>query len=210
MAQETSEKIFRFSNPDMAINLVGINDANLTLIEEGLNVRISPFGDELRISGEAEAVSLTLQLLEAATKLLAQGIKLSPQDIASAVAMAKRGTLEYFADMYSETLLRDAKGQPIRIKNFGQRQYVDAIKHNDITFGIGPAGTGKNFSRRGDGSCSHEGRPSRADYFDASGRGSRRKVLAFSLVISRKRLILICVRFMTLYMQFWGKNTPIA
>ena len=145
MAQETSEKIFRFSNPDMAINLVGINDANLTLIEEGLNVRISPFGDELRISGETEAVSLTLQLLEAATKLLAQGIKLSPQDIASAVAMAKRGTLEYFADMYSETLLRDAKGQPIRIKNFGQRQYVDAIKHNDITFGIGPAGTGKTF-----------------------------------------------------------------
>ncbi|HAJ53930.1 MAG TPA: phosphate starvation-inducible protein PhoH, partial [Lactobacillus sp.] len=48
MAQETSEKIFRLSNPDMAINLVGINDANLTLIEEGLNVRISPFGDELR------------------------------------------------------------------------------------------------------------------------------------------------------------------
>ena len=93
LAQETSEKIFRFSNPDMAINLVGINDANLTLIEEGLNVRISPFGDELRISGETEAVSLTLQLLEAATKLLAQGIKLSPQDIASAVAMAKRGTL---------------------------------------------------------------------------------------------------------------------
>ncbi len=145
MAQETSEKIFRLSNPDMAINLVGINDANLTLIEEGLNVRISPFGDELRIHGDTEAVSLTLQLLEAASKLLAQGIKLSPQDIASAVAMAKRGTLEYFADMYSETLLRDAKGQPIRVKNFGQRQYVDAIKHNDITFGIGPAGTGKTF-----------------------------------------------------------------
>ena len=115
------------------------------MIEEGLNVQISPFGDELRIHGDTEAVSLTLQLLEAASKLLAQGIKLSPQDIASAVAMAKRGTLEYFADMYSETLLRDAKGQPIRVKNFGQRQYVDAIKHNDITFGIGPAGTGKTF-----------------------------------------------------------------
>jgi len=43
----------------MAINLVGINDANLTLIEEGLNVRISPFGDELRISGESETGSLT-------------------------------------------------------------------------------------------------------------------------------------------------------
>lgn len=65
MAQETTEKIFRFSNPDMDINSVGINDANLTLIEEGLNVRISPFGDELRNCGEAEADCLTRLLLEA-------------------------------------------------------------------------------------------------------------------------------------------------
>lgn len=76
---------------------------------------------------------------------MATGIQLTPLDIECAVDMDKRGTLEYFADMYSETLLRDAQGTPIRIKNFGQRTYVDAIQHNDITFGIGPAGTGKTF-----------------------------------------------------------------
>ena len=91
MATRNLEKIFRLSNPDMVINLVGINDANLTLIEEGLNVQISPLGMSCGFMGILKRVSLTLQLLEAASKLLAQGIKLSPQDIASAVAMAKRG-----------------------------------------------------------------------------------------------------------------------
>jgi phosphate starvation-inducible PhoH-like protein len=47
--------------------------------------------------------------------------------------------------MYNETLIKDAKGAPIRVKNFGQRQYINKIKHNDITFGIGPAGTGKTY-----------------------------------------------------------------
>ena len=59
--------------------------------------------------------------------------------------MAHRGTLDYFADLYSETIIRDRRGRSIRVKNFGQRQYVNAIKHNDITFGIGPAGTGKTY-----------------------------------------------------------------
>ncbi len=59
--------------------------------------------------------------------------------------MAHRGTLEYFADLYSETIIKDRRGRAIRVKNFGQRQYVNAMKHNDITFGIGPAGTGKTY-----------------------------------------------------------------
>jgi phosphate starvation-inducible PhoH-like protein len=144
LAQETSEKIFRLSNPDMAINLVGINDANLTLIEEGLNVQISPFGDELRIHGDTEAVSLTLQLLEAASKLLAQGIKLSAQDIASAVAMAKRGTLEYFADMYSETLLRDAKGQQFGSKTLGSASTLMPLSITISRLALGQQALGRH------------------------------------------------------------------
>lgn len=59
--------------------------------------------------------------------------------------MAHRGTLEYFGDLYKETIVKDRKGNPIRVKTFGQRQYVHAIKHRDVTFGIGPAGTGKTY-----------------------------------------------------------------
>lgn len=142
---ETVEKTLTLASADQAIAIAGINDQNLTLIEEGLDVLIAPFGQELRLSGTPTATSLAYQLITQLLTLLGRGIAVAPQDVVSAINMAKRGTLEYFADMYSETLIRDAKGAPIRVKNFGQRQYVQSIKHNDITFGIGPAGTGKTY-----------------------------------------------------------------
>ncbi|MFD1440625.1 PhoH family protein [Lacticaseibacillus hegangensis] len=145
MAEESVEKSLSLASTDQAIALAGINDENFTLIEEALDVLIAPFGDTLKISGSPKATSLAYQLIQQLVTLLSRGIAIAPQDVVSGVNMAQRGTLEYFADMYSETLLRDAKGAPIRVKNFGQRQYVQSIKHNDITFGIGPAGTGKTY-----------------------------------------------------------------
>ena len=59
--------------------------------------------------------------------------------------MADRGTLDYFTDLYKEVIIKDRQGRSIRVKNFGQRQYIKAIQENDLTFGIGPAGTGKTF-----------------------------------------------------------------
>ncbi|MCC3237285.1 PhoH family protein, partial [Pediococcus acidilactici] len=63
----------------------------------------------------------------------------------SAMKMAEKGTLNYLPELYSTVLIKDAKGKPVRIKNFGQRQYVESVKNNDVTFGIGPAGTGKTY-----------------------------------------------------------------
>ncbi|MFD1485638.1 PhoH family protein [Lacticaseibacillus baoqingensis] len=145
MAQNTTDKTFLLSSPEEAITMAGINDQYFKMIEEALAVTIAPFGQELRLKGDSAATSKAYQLLAQIQQLLQQGIKLSGPDIASALNMAKRGTLEYFAEMYSETLIKDAKGAPIRVKNFGQRQYVNKIRHNDITFGIGPAGTGKTY-----------------------------------------------------------------
>ncbi|MFD1431840.1 PhoH family protein [Lacticaseibacillus yichunensis] len=145
MAEESSEKIFLLADADQAISLAGINDQNFARIEEGLGVTIAPTGQGLRLTGPAEKVSLTYQLLSQMLVLLGQGIRLSAPDIQSAIKMAQRGTLDYFTDMYSTVLIRDAKGGAIRVKNFAQRQYIDMIKRNDITFGIGPAGTGKTF-----------------------------------------------------------------
>ncbi len=59
--------------------------------------------------------------------------------------MVEKGTLDYLPDLYSTILIKDAKGKPVRIKNFGQRQYVQSVNDNDVTFGIGPAGTGKTY-----------------------------------------------------------------
>lgn len=139
------EKDFYLKNANIAPALFGINDSYLKLLEESKNVTINPFGDYIKISGNQEDVIEIQEILSELVKLLNQGINLSEADIVSAVKMAEKGTLEYFQDLYSNTLLKDRAGRLIRVKNYSQRQYVQMIKNNDLTFGIGPAGTGKTY-----------------------------------------------------------------
>ncbi|WP_155287208.1 PhoH family protein [Lacticaseibacillus zhaodongensis] len=145
MAEETVSKSFVLADNDTMISLVGVNNQNLDIIAEAFDVAMTPIGQEIRISGEAHAGSLAYQVLAQLRDLLQMGIRPAGEDVVSATKMAQKGTLDYFVDMYSESLIKDAKGQSIRVKNFGQRQYVNAIKNNAITFGIGPAGTGKTY-----------------------------------------------------------------
>jgi phosphate starvation-inducible PhoH-like protein len=142
---EEIEQTFQITSPELEVALLGVQDKFVSLYEQGMNVTINPFGDNIRIKGLPEDVKMTADVLHALTDLTEQGIRLHSTDIVSAMKMAHRGTLNYFADLYSETIIRDRRGRSIRVKNFGQRQYVNAIKHNDITFGIGPAGTGKTY-----------------------------------------------------------------
>lgn len=142
---EEIEQTFQISSPESEVALLGIQDKFVSLYEQGMNVTVNPFGDNLKIKGLPEDVKLTADVFHALLNLSEQGIHLHSTDIVSAMKMAHRGTLDYFADLYSETIIRDRRGRSIRVKNFGQRQYVNAIKHNDITFGIGPAGTGKTY-----------------------------------------------------------------
>lgn len=142
---ETLAVNFQIDSPEIEVALLGTQDKYVALLEEGMNVSINPFGDQLRIQGDVEDVHLTEAVLNQLVGLIEQKIQISSTDIVSAMKMAHRGTLEYFKDLYSETIINDRKGQAIRVKNFGQRQYVHAMKKNDITFGIGPAGTGKTY-----------------------------------------------------------------
>ena len=142
---EEIEQTFQISSPESEVALLGIQDKFVSLYEQGMNVTVNPFGDNLKIKGLPEDVKLTADVFHALLDLSEQGIHLHSTDIVSAMKMAHRGTLDYFADLYSETIIRDRRGRSIRVKNFGQRQYVNAIKHNDITLGIGPAGTGKTY-----------------------------------------------------------------
>ena len=59
--------------------------------------------------------------------------------------MAKNDTIQYLLDLYDEEITKDAFGKTIRAKTMGQRLYINAMKRNDLVFGIGPAGTGKTF-----------------------------------------------------------------
>lgn len=148
MSEQTTdlvEKTFRVSNPETEMGLLGTQDQFVKLLEEGMSVSIRPFGEELKINGDSLQVDQTLAILQKLAELLNNGIQLNSTDIVSAMKMADRGTLDYFTDLYKEVIIKDRQGRSIRVKNFGQRQYVKAISENDLTFGIGPAGTGKTF-----------------------------------------------------------------
>ncbi|MGO2223620.1 MAG: PhoH family protein, partial [Leuconostoc falkenbergense] len=139
------QQFFTFENSEQQTKLVGVNDSFLRLIEESLNVQLHARGDQVAISGDEDKVALAKAVLRELTDLIKHQISISATDVVSATTMAQRGTLEYFGDLYSEVLIRDNKGRSVRVKNFGQRQYIQSIRKNDVTFGIGPAGTGKTF-----------------------------------------------------------------
>lgn len=142
---ELVEKEYRMSDPRLEISLFGANNSHLKMLEEGEDVVINPFGDTIKISGQEENVNRVFSILNELLALIRNGISISSPDVVSAMKMAERGTLEYFQDLYTEVLIKDAKRRDVRVKNYSQRQYVQAAKNNDLIFGIGPAGTGKTY-----------------------------------------------------------------
>lgn len=141
MAQTT----FIPKNAENIQKLVGVNDRNLSILAEGYDATIVDTGNQIVIEGSDDNIKKTMAVLKALDNIVSANINISAPDVVSAMKMAEKGTIEYFPDLYKQILIRDAKGKPIRIKNMGQKQYVEAIEKNDVVFGIGPAGTGKTF-----------------------------------------------------------------
>ncbi|BDR60538.1 PhoH family protein [Lactobacillus xylocopicola] len=132
-------------NPENIQKLVGVNDSNLNLLAENYDVSVVDTGSQITIAGDEAPTNKVLAVLRALDQVVSAKINISAPDVVSAMKMADKGTTEYFPDLYQQILIRDAKGRPVRVKNMGQKRYVEAIAKNDVVFGIGPAGTGKTF-----------------------------------------------------------------
>ena len=125
--------------------LVGPRDMYLRRIEQQFpSVKISVRGNEVRISGDdsAEVVGVA-GLFEELSTLLQGGQQLDDATLARVVA--KVAASERPSEIHSHQVLRGAKGRQVKPKTAGQKRYVDAIAENVITFGLGPAGTGKSW-----------------------------------------------------------------
>ncbi|MDT0162044.1 PhoH family protein [Bacillus sp. AG4(2022)] len=145
MTEDLKTMNVHLEDPNEAIALIGNSDANLKIIEQELNVSVVTRGETIFVSGEADAVELAGQILDKLIYVIRKGINISGRDVMYSIQMAKKGTLEYFSDLYEEEITKNAKGKSIRVKTLGQRQYINSIKTNDLVFGIGPAGTGKTY-----------------------------------------------------------------
>ncbi|MDQ0197253.1 PhoH family protein [Neobacillus ginsengisoli] len=145
MTEELKTINVQLENPTEAISLLGNSDSNIKIIEQELDVSIVTRGESVSLSGDKEHVEMAGQILNKLIFLIRRGVNISQRDVLYAVQMAQKGTLDYFVNLYDEEIAKNVKGKTIRIKTLGQRQYVMAIKKNDLVFGIGPAGTGKTY-----------------------------------------------------------------
>ncbi|WP_017187542.1 PhoH family protein [Alkalibacillus haloalkaliphilus] len=127
------------------LNLFGTNDRHIRQIEEFLPVKIITRGGQIKIEGKQEDIELVHELLQKVLKVIKKGITVTERDIVYGIELARTDKLEQFETLFEDEITKNQNGKPIRVKTLGQRDYVAAIKANDLVFGVGPAGTGKTY-----------------------------------------------------------------
>ena len=135
----------QLSHPDDLFHLFGSNERHLRLMEEELNVVIHARTEIVQVLGEETACEEARQVIQALMVLVNRGMTVGTPDVVTAISMVKNDEIDKFVALYEEEIIKDNTGKPIRVKTLGQKLYVNSVKQHDVTFGIGPAGTGKTF-----------------------------------------------------------------
>lgn len=128
------------------IRLFGPLDEYARLIERGLSVRLSTVNGELLISGEDEEnVRRTEELVENLLRLIGMGLEFTREKVTTGIDLVLMDKPDDIVALSTEVVAVTARGKYVRCKTVGQRYYVNQIKKNTLTFGVGPAGTGKTY-----------------------------------------------------------------
>lgn len=138
------EKVLEISDIGKIISLFGEFDKNINVIKKEFDVTVVSRDSMIKISGMDDNVLRAESVIMSLVKLLDSGEAITDQSLSYAIDMAREGVDE--SVLYGkDCICITAKGKPLKSKTLGQKNYVEAIKNNTITFGIGPAGTGKTY-----------------------------------------------------------------
>lgn len=140
-----TEKIINIDRTEHAVALFGSFDENIKLIEKEFSVKVTVRGEELKISGDEENVFKTGQVIESLLHFINRGENLSDQNVRYCIALVKEESQENIQRLTDGCICITSKGKPIKPKTIGQKKYCEQIAKNTITFGVGPAGTGKTY-----------------------------------------------------------------
>jgi phosphate starvation-inducible PhoH-like protein len=133
-----------FQDNDQVRALCGAHNENLKLVERRLGVQVGNRGGQLVVSGGDEArVRQAEGLLRELYELVEGGYPLYLEDVDQATKLAGQGVP--LKEIFGDTVYVSARHRIITPKGLGQKRYIQAIRDNDIVFGIGPAGTGKTY-----------------------------------------------------------------
>ena len=140
-----TEKAVSVSDMGQMSALFGDFDENINIIQKEYKVSIYSRDDEVRIKGDENAVQKASEVITILIDMLAKGETLTDQSIRYAISMANEGKGEELEQLSKSCICVSHTGKPIKPKTVGQSRYVEGIKKNTITFGVGPAGTGKTY-----------------------------------------------------------------
>ena len=148
MTEQQSEKttvIVPVEAMDDLIGLFGVFDENLRVIEEETGTRIVADAGGVRIEGEPDAAKLTASVVEKMLDMQRRGERINRGRLRYAIDLAKEGNVDLIEQIMGDVIAITSRGRQVKCKTLGQKRYVQALKQNELVFGIGPAGTGKTY-----------------------------------------------------------------
>lgn len=130
---------------DEISRLFGRQEENIRLLEEAMQCELIVRGDEIVMDNTEEKNQQVEDMIRTLLALVKQGKTISQRDTMYSLNLAKNHQLNMIDELYQIKIARTTNGKLIYPKTLGQKEYYQALKHNDVVFGIGPAGTGKTY-----------------------------------------------------------------
>ena len=134
-----------FENARLAQQLLNNDAQSLHAIEKMLDVKATARDGWIKLEGAVENIERARQLFQMLETSLQSGVPVRGRDFSHALNVVQTEGVAALKDLYSQRILTSSKKSQITPKTAGQKRYVEAIRHHDVTFGIGPAGTGKTY-----------------------------------------------------------------
>ncbi len=136
-----------FKNPEIALipNVFGAFDENVGILESELDIRLINRDEHLVLSGEEANVEMAAVVLENLFALAARGELIDVQKVRYLIHLAREDASTNVVKALDECICITTRGKPIKPKTIAQKDYVECIHKNVVTFGVGPAGTGKTY-----------------------------------------------------------------
>ena len=145
MESDRITKHMSVESQEQYVALFGLRDENIDLIRRELGVEIFAHGSDISVTGSDEKVDLALLTMEKLMEIIAKGEPIDRNRIRYAIELAGEGKADRIGEIMRDVIAITYRGRQVKCKTLGQKQYVDAIKKNTCTFGVGPAGTGKTY-----------------------------------------------------------------
>ncbi len=145
MSDTSTSDRFEVDNTSVLMLLAGPQSSLLAEVARQSGAEVSLRGNVIHFQGSDQDVRLAHRFVVDAAELIGKGFELNANDVASSIRGLRADPHRSLTELLDETIIVNTRRRPIRPKSAAQQQYVEAIRTHDLTFGIGPAGTGKTY-----------------------------------------------------------------